>query len=109
MNLIKFFIINFFIFLYSTSLIANTDQWIESEKTYYELVAEGYEVKAYDMNNIKIYEDQYILMFFVTVLQKKNSVYECQEYQTLDTNMQTIELNISCKELVKPFERGLGT
>ena len=48
-------------------------------------------------------------MFFVTVLQKKTQVYECQEYQTLDINMQTLDMNFVCRKLVQPYKRGLGT
>ena len=48
-------------------------------------------------------------MFFVTVLQKNKEVYECQEYQTLDQNMQTVELTFICRKLVQPYEKGLGT
>ena len=48
-------------------------------------------------------------MFFVTVLQKNNIVYECQEYQTLDETMQTLDMNLVCRKLVQPYTRGLGT
>ena len=58
-------------------------------------------------NNIDL-DSGYILMFFVTVLQKDNQVYECQEYQTLDANMQTLDLVFVCRELVEPYKRGLG-
>ena len=87
---------------------ANMDQWKDSEKTYYNLIEEGFEVKAYDINNIEV-QNGYIFMFFVTVLQKNNVVYECQEYQTLDTNMQTLDMNFVCRQLVPPYKKGLGT
>ena len=87
---------------------ANTDQWDESDKTYYDLVNEGFEVKAYDITNINV-QNGYMFMFFVTVLQKNNLIYECQEYQTLDLNMQTIDINFVCRKLVQPYKRGLGT
>ena len=48
-------------------------------------------------------------MFFVTILQKNNFVYECHEYQTLDPNMQTLEMTFICRELVEPYTKGLGT
>ena len=85
----------------------NIDQWQDSDKTYYDLIQEGFQVKAYDITNIEVQND-YIFMFFVTVLQKSNMVYECQEYQTLDANMQTIEMSFVCRQLVQPYQKGLG-
>ena len=84
------------------------DQWMDSDKTYYDLIQEGFEVKAYDINNVEV---QYgnILMLFVTVLQKNNSVYECQEYQTLDANMQTLDMTFVCRKLAQPYKKGIGT
>ena len=87
---------------------SNIDQWIDDNKTYYDLIQEGFEVKAYDTSNIRI-QNGYVLMFFVTVLQKNNIVYECQEYQTLDETMQTLDMNLVCRKLVQPYKRGLGT
>ena len=84
------------------------DQWKDSDKTYYDLIQEGFEVKAYNISNIKTKKD-YIFMFFVTVLQKNTQVYECQEYQTLDINMQTLDMNFVCRKLVQPYKRGIGT
>ena len=84
------------------------DQWKDSDKTYYDLIQEGFEVKAYNITNINTKKD-YIFMFFVTVLQKNTQVYECQEYQTLDINMQTLDMNFVCRKLVQPYKRGLGT
>ena len=86
---------------------ADIDQWQDSDKTYYDLIQEGFQVKAYDITNIEVQND-YIFMFFVTVLQKSNMVYECQEYQTLDANMQTIEMSFVCRQLVQPYQKGLG-
>ena len=77
-------------------------------KTYFDLIQEGYEVKAYHINNIEV-QNGYILMLFVTILQKNNFVYECHEYQTLDPNMQTLEMTFICRELVQPYTKGLGT
>lgn len=84
------------------------DQWKDSDKTYYDLIQEGFEVKAYNISNIKTKKD-YIFMFFVTVLQKNLMVYECQEYQTLDLNMQTLDMIFVCRELMQPYQKGLGT
>ena len=67
-----------------------------------------YEVKAYDISTIKT-DSGLILMFFVTVLQKNNKVFECQEYQTLDSNMKTIDLSFVCRKIVQPYKIGIGT
>ena len=60
------------------------------------------------MNTISI-ESGYLLMFFVTVLQKNKEVYECQEYQTLDNAMKTIDMSLVCRRLVQPYKKGIGT
>ena len=86
----------------------NTDQWLESEKTYKDLINEGFEVKSYAINEIETANGLYILLF-VTVLQKDNELYECQEYQTIDKMIETLDMTLICKELVQPYERGLGT
>ena len=94
-----------------TSLVnanPNTDQWLESEKTYKDLINEGFEVKSYAINNIETANGLYILLF-VTVLQKDNELYECQEYQTIDKMIETLDMTLICKQLVQPYERGLGT
>ena len=94
-----------------TSLVnanPNTDQWLESEKTYKDLINEGFEVKSYAINNIETVNGLYILLF-VTVLQKDDEIYECQEYQTIDKKIETLDMMLICKELVQPYERGLGT
>jgi len=99
------------LFLFSTSILhanPNTDQWQESEKTYKDLINEGFEVKSYAINNIETANGLYILLF-VTVLQKDNEIYECQEYQTIDKMIETLDMMLICKELVQPYERGLGT
>ena len=105
----KFFLF-FLLFLLSFPIFAedNIDQWQDSEKTYFDLIQEGFAVKAYDITNVEI-ENNYILMLFVTVLQKNNMVYECQEYQTLDLNMQTLDMTVICRQLVQPYKKGLGT
>jgi hypothetical protein len=48
-------------------------------------------------------------MFFVTVLQKNREVYECQEYQTVDENLQTLDLSFVCREITQPYKIGIGT
>ena len=98
-------------FMALTSLVnanPNTDQWMESEKTYKDLINEGFEVKSYAINNIETANGLYILLF-VTVLQKETELYECQEYQTIDKMIETLDMQLICKELVQPYERGLGT
>ena len=50
-----------------------------------------------------------MLILFVTVLQKERNLYECQEYQTMDQNLETLDMNLICKQLVQPYQRGLGT
>ena len=50
-----------------------------------------------------------MLLLFVTVLQKDNDIFECQEYQTMDQNLETLDMNLICKQLVQPYERGLAT
>tara|TARA_Y100001970_G_scaffold293278_1_gene439021 strand:+ start:5726 stop:6049 length:324 start_codon:yes stop_codon:yes gene_type:complete len=96
--------------LFSNFILAesNIDQWIDSEKTYKDLIEEGYEVKSYDSTSLKTNNGLTILMF-VTVLQKNKKVFECQEYQTLDNSMQTLSLSVVCKELTQPYQRGIGT
>ena len=105
---LKYIII--FIFFLSSSVNANpnTDQWLESDKTYKDLINEGFNVKSYAMNNIETANGLYILLF-VTVLQKDNEIYECQEYQTIDKTIETLNMTLICKELVQPYEKGLGT
>ena len=100
------------VFLFFISSLAfanpNADQWIETDKTYKDLINEGFEVKSYAMNNIETANGLYILLF-VTVLQKENEIYECQEYQTIDKTIETLDMTLICKELVQPYEKGLGT
>ena len=101
-----------FILFYSLPLIVNAnpnfDQWMDSDKTYKDLINEGFEVKSYTINNIETANSLYILLF-VTVLQKDNEIYECQEYQTIDKSIKTIDMTLICKELVQPYEKGLDT
>ena len=99
-----------FLIFFSTSVFAenNIDQWIDSEKTYKDLIEEGFEVKAYDTNTINA-EGGLIILLFITVLQKEKEIYECQEYQTLDSGMKTLDLSLVCRELSQPYQRGIGT
>jgi hypothetical protein len=104
-----FFTSIFFLFFTSISFAnPNADQWLETDKTYKDLIDEGFEVKSYAMNNIETANGLYILLF-VTVLQKDNEIYECQEYQTIDKRIETLDMQLICKELVQPYEKGLGT
>jgi len=104
---------NFFIFLFfccfSYQVIAedDIDQWEDSSKTYRDLINEGFEVRAYDTSVLKT-EGGLTIMFFVTVLQKENEVYECQEYQTLDQSMQTLDMTFICRRIVQPYKKGVG-
>jgi len=105
------FLITTIIFIFLSVLAVanpNADQWIESDKTYKDLINEGFEVKSYAISNVETANGLNILLF-VTVLQKKNEIFECQEYQTIDKTIETLDMQLICKELVQPYERGLGT
>jgi hypothetical protein len=108
----KLIFLSIFILFLSFPLIVNAnpnaDQWIESDKTYKDLINDGFDVKSYAMSNIETANDLYVLLF-VTVLQKNNEIYECQEYQTIDKAIETLDMTLICKELVQPYEKGLGT
>ena len=86
----------------------NVDQWLDTEKTYKDLINDGYEVKSYSISDIQT-SNGLMLLLFVTVLQKDNDIFECQEYQTMDQNLETLDMNLICKQLVQPYERGLAT
>ena len=102
----------FFIFLLFVNFVLyaepDIDQWEDSEKTYKDLIDDGFEVKAYDTSTLKT-DSGLILMFFVTVLQKDKEVYECQEYQTVDENLQTLDLSFVCRKIAQPYKIGIGT
>ena len=99
----------FFLFInFSLYADSDIDQWQDSDKTYKDLIDEGFEVKAYDTSTLKT-EGGLILLFFVTVLQKDKEVYECQEYQTLDETLETIDLFFQCRNIVQPYKIGIGT
>ena len=103
------FLFSVFLFFSNLSIAnPNIDQWLQSEKSYKDLINEGFEVKSYAISDIEVGNDLTIILF-VTVLQKDNEVYECQEYQTIDKNVETLDMNLICKELVQPYERGIGT
>ena len=105
-NLIFLFIFIFFsTFIYAQS---DNDQWQDSEKTYKDLIDEGYKVTAYDTSTIKT-DGGLIILFFVTVLQRDKEIFECQEYQTLDSNMKTLNISMMCRKLIQPYQIGVGT
>ena len=102
-------VLSFLLFLTNFSIAnPNLDQWLESEKTYKDLINEGFEVKSYAISDIEV-AGGLIIILFVTVLQKEKELYECQEYQTIDKNIETLDMNLICKQLVQPYERGLDT
>ena len=107
---LSFLISAFIIYFFTFSLYANPniDQWMESDKSYKDLINDGFEVKSYAINKVEASNGLFILLF-VTVLQKKDEIYECQEYQTIDRTIETLDMQLICKELVQPYERGLGT
>ena len=104
------FIILIFYLLFSHLVYSapTLDQWMDSEKTYKDLMEEGYSIKGYDAITIEA-SGGFVIIMFITVLEKNNEVFECQEYQTLDQNMETLDLSIVCRELVQPYAPGLGT
>ena len=105
----RLILILFFIFSgFSVLAEVDIDQWKDSKKTYYDLIQEGFEVKAYDITNLDV-QNGYIFMLFVSVLQKDDLVYECQEYQTLDENLQTLDLSFVCRKITQPYTIGIGT
>ena len=106
---LKFIFILFFT-IFSNSVLSNPnlDQWLDTEKSYKDLINEGFEVKSYSVSNIET-TNGLLLILFVTVLQKKDDLYECQEYQTMDQNLETLDMNLICKQLVQPYQRGVGT
>jgi len=105
---LKFIIIILFFLTSFANANPNTDQWMESDKSYKDLINEGFKIKSYAINTIETANGLYVLLF-VTVLQKEKEVYECQEYQTIDKAIETFDMHLICKELVQPYERGLGT
>ena len=87
---------------------SNIDQWKNSEKTYKDLIDDGFEIKSYNVTSINTIEDLTILLF-ITVLQKNKEVFECQEYQTLDKDMNTLDMSLVCRELTQPYQKGIET
>ena len=103
------FLFSVFILFSNISLSnPNIDQWLESEKSYKDLINEGFEVKSYAISDIEVGNGLTIILF-VTVLQKDQEIYECQEYQTIDESVETLDMNLICKQLVQPYQRGIGT
>jgi len=107
--MIRNFIILLFFCCLSNQVIAEVDidQWEDSSKTYRDLINEGFEVRAYDTSVLKT-EGGLTIMFFVTVLQKEKEVYECQEYQTFDQTMQTLDMTFICRRIVQPYKNSVG-
>ena len=97
-------------FILATVSIANPnlDQWLDTDKTYKDLINEGFEVQSYSISDFQT-DNGLMLILFVTVLQKDNDVYECQEYQTMDQSLETLDMSLVCKQLVQPYQRGVGT
>ena len=80
----KLFIFTFLLLISNNSFSETyMDQWKDTDESYLDLIDKGYQVKAYDMSNFKDKMGN-MYMFFVTVLQKDKTVYECQEYQIFD-------------------------
>ena len=103
------FLLSIFILVSKQSFAnPNIDQWLESEKSYKDLINEGFEVKSYAISDIEVGNGLTIILF-VTVLQKDQEIYECQEYQTIDESVETLDMNLICKQLVQPYQRGIGT
>tara|TARA_B100000900_G_C20451942_1_gene663533 strand:+ start:439 stop:774 length:336 start_codon:yes stop_codon:yes gene_type:complete len=107
-KLIKIFLFFLLIFSFAAFANPNLDQWLDTEKTYKDLIDDGFIVKGYSVNNINT-SNGLILLLFITVLQKDNEVYECQEYQTIDQNLDTLDLSLVCKQLVQQYQKGIGT
>ena len=73
---LNIFLFSIFLFFSPLSIAnPNIDQWLESEKSYKDLINEGFEVKSYAISDIEVGNDLTIILF-VTVLQKDNKVYE---------------------------------
>jgi endo-1,4-beta-D-glucanase Y len=107
--MLRIYILFFLIFFINIAKADPTlEQWEDSEKTYKDLIDEGFEVKSYSTNNIKT-RDGLIFLLFITVLQKEKTVFECQEYQTLDESMKTLDMKLVCRKLIQPYKRGIGT
>jgi hypothetical protein len=105
----KFFVLLLFVLLSGLAQAqSNIDQWKNSEKTYKDLIKDGFEIKSYDTTSIHS-KGGLIILLFVTVLQKNKEVFECQEYQTLDEDMNTLDMSLVCRELTQPYQRGIGT
>ena len=107
-KLISFIFILIIFFSNKSFTNPNIDQWLESEKTYKDLINEGFEVKSYSISEIQT-SNGLMLLLFVTVLQKNQDLYECQEYQTIDQNLENLDMTLICKQLVQPYQRGMGT
>ena len=107
-KLARFILVLFFFLPLVGHANPNLDQWLDTEKTYKDLINDGFEVKSYSISDIQT-SNGLMLLLFVTVLQKENDLYECQEYQTMDQNLETLDMTLICKQLVQPYQRGIGT
>ena len=107
-KLISFIFILIIFFSTKSFTNPNIDQWLESEKTYKDLINDGFEVKSYSISEIQT-SNGLMLLLFVTVLQKDKEVFECQEYQTLDEMLETLNLSFVCRRLVQPYKIGVDT
>ena len=72
-KLIKIFFAILFLLSFNVSANPNLDQWLDSDKTYKDLINEGYVVKSYSISDIKT-ANGLMLLLFVTVLQKDNDI-----------------------------------
>tara|TARA_B100002051_G_C16646471_1_gene591489 strand:- start:392 stop:727 length:336 start_codon:yes stop_codon:yes gene_type:complete len=107
-KLICLFFLGIYFFSSYTLANPNVDQWLDTDMTYKDLIDDGFEVKSYSISDIQT-SNGLMLLLFVTVLQKEKEIYECQEYQTLDENLDTLDMTLICKQLVQPYQRGVGT
>ena len=111
MQLTMYNLIFLFIFIFLSGFVyaeADTDQWKDSEKTYKDLINEGYEVKAYDTTTIKA-DSGLIILFFVTVLQRERKFLNVKNIKHLDSNMTTLNISMMCRNLTQPYQIGVGT
>ena len=53
-KLLNFIFVFFLIYSSSAYTNPNLDQWLDTEKTYKDLISEGYEVKSYSISDIQI-------------------------------------------------------
>ena len=69
----KLIVFLFSLYIFSPNFLfanPNSDQWLDSDKSYKDLIEEGFEVKGYAMNTIET-DSGLKLLLFVTVLQNE--------------------------------------